>query len=108
MAGIKMDSKQWETYVMKGEKPVLIEFWAPWCVYCRRIGPAFDKIAEQYADTLVVGQVDIDEQPELAQREQIEVVPTLLLYQDGKVCGSIKAPQSKAEIEAFIRETLAK
>ena len=88
-------------------KPVLVEFWAPWCVYCRRITPAMSKIAEQYADTLVVGQVNIDDEPQLAVKEQIEVIPTLVLYQNGQALGSIVAPESKAKIEQFIQETLS-
>ncbi|MBQ2785734.1 MAG: thioredoxin family protein [Oscillospiraceae bacterium] len=87
------------------DKPVLVEFWAPWCVYCRRIAPALDKLADQRAD-LVVGQVNIDEQPLLAAKEQIEVIPTLILYKNGEALGSIVAPESKARIEEFIAETL--
>ena len=107
MAAMNMDNRQFEN-MMNGEKPVLVDFWAPWCSYCRRIGPAYDKIAEQFAEELVVAKVNIDEVPDLAQAEQIEVIPTLVLYRSGKALGSIVAPDSKAAIENFIRETLAK
>ena len=90
------------------EGTALVEFWAPWCVYCRRIAPALTKIAEQYAGTLAVGQVNIDDEPALAAQEQIEVIPTLILYQDGQALGSIVAPESKAKLEEFINETLGK
>lgn len=83
-----------------------MEFWAPWCVYCRRIAPALDKIAEQYSGSLTVGQVNIDDEPQLAQKENIEVVPALLLYRNGQKLGSITAPASKAAIEAFLKEHL--
>ena len=92
---------------MEGSKPVLIEYWAPWCVYCRRITPAMKQLAERRAD-LLIGQVNIDDHPELAKREQIEVIPTLVLYEKGEALGSIVAPQSKAMIEDFIRQTLGK
>ena len=88
------------------EKPVLVEFWAPWCVYCRRIAPALSKVAEQYEGSLEIVQINIDDEGALAQSEQIEVVPTLIIYQKGKALGSIVAPESKAKIEEFIRETL--
>ena len=78
----------------------------PWCVYCRRIAPALDKIAEQYSGSLTVGQVIIDDEPQLAQKENIEVVPALLLYRNGQKLGSITAPASKAAIEAFLKEHL--
>ena len=86
--------------------PVLVEFWAPWCVYCRRIGPAMGKIAQQYEGRLAVGKVNIDEEPALAVAEHIEVIPTLVLYWGGQAVGSIVAPESKAMIEGFIRESL--
>lgn len=93
---------------MQNEKPVLVEFMAPWCVYCRRIAPALDKIAEQYQESLVIGKINIDEEQNLAEKEQIEVVPTFVLYQKGQALGSIVAPDSKAKIEAFLQEYLGK
>ena len=90
----------------ESDRPVLVEFWAPWCVYCRRIVPALEKVSEQYADVLSVAQVNIDDEPQLAAQEQIEVIPTLVLYRNGKALGSVVAPESKAKIEEFIKETL--
>ena len=86
---------------------VLVDFWAQWCPYCRRIAPAFDKVGEQYADTLIAGKINYDEEPQLIQRFGIDTIPTLMLFKDGKVLGSIVAPASKAAIETFIQETLA-
>lgn len=103
---IAMNTAMFNQYVLEGDRPVLVEYWAPWCVYCRRITPALEKLSAQYADTLVVGQVNIDEEPLLAAKEQIEVIPTLILYQNGKALGSIVAPESKDRIEEFIRQTL--
>ena len=91
---------------LAGQAPVLVEFQAPWCVYCRRIGPAMQRVAQQNRDKLVVGQVNIDDHPELALAEQIEVVPTLVLYQGGEALGSIVAPESRARIEEFLEECL--
>lgn len=104
---IQINTSQFQALVDSGDKPVLVEFRAPWCVYCRRITPAMDKVAQQRGDTLVVAQIDIDDEPQLALREQIEVVPTLVLYRNGKALGSIVAPESKAAIDRFIEETLA-
>lgn len=106
MAAASMSAQQFHQNITSGGKPVLVEYWAPWCVYCRRITPAMDKIAQQFGDSLLVGQINIDEEPQLASQEQIEVIPTLVLYRDGQALASIVAPESKAAIEAFIQETL--
>ena len=106
MAVMNLNKELFKKYVHDENKVVLVDYWAPWWVYCRRIAPAFSKIAEQYADTLVIGQVNIDEEQALAVKEQIEVIPTLVLYKDGQALGSIVAPESKAQIETFMKETL--
>lgn len=103
-----MNAEAFRDALAQSEKPVLVDFWAPWCTYCRRIGPAFDKIAQQYADSLIVGKVNIDEEPALAQQEQIEVIPTLVLYRDGQTVASIVAPETKAMIEQFLEESAEK
>jgi thioredoxin len=101
-----MNQEVFNRLAREGSGPVLVEFWAPWCVYCRRITPALQKVSQEYSNSLVVGQVNIDEEPMLAHRERIEVVPTLILYQNGEALGSIVAPESKARIEEFIQDTL--
>ena len=107
MAAININKEQFE-HSVANEKLVLVDFWAPWCGYCRRIGPAYEKVAEQYGDSMLVAKVNIDEEPQLAQAEQIEVIPTLVLYRDGKAINSIVAPESKAMIDRFIKEALEK
>lgn len=105
MSILNMNAESYRKYT-QAEQPVLVEFSAPWCVYCRRLAPALESVAEEYQDTLVFGTVNIDDEPELAQSEKIEVVPTLLIYQNGQVLGSIVAPESRAQLVAFIEETL--
>ena len=108
MSAQNMNIEAFRAALAQSEKPVLVDFWAPWCTYCRRIGPAYDKIAQQYADTLVVGKINIDEEAALSQQEQIEVIPTLVLYRDGQAVASIVAPESKAMIDQFLEESLKK
>ena len=105
MSILNMNAESYRKFT-QAEQPVMVEFSAPWCVYCRRLAPALESVAEEYQDTLVFGAVNIDDEPELAQSEKIEVVPTLLIYQNGQVLGSIVAPESRAQLVAFIEETL--
>ncbi len=90
-----------------GQKPVLVEFWAPWCVYCRRIGPALEKIAGENQEKLITGRINIDDEEPLADAEGIDVVPTLVLYQDGRRLSAVTAPDSKAQIDRFLADALA-
>lgn len=105
MSILDMNAESYRKYT-QAEKPVLVEFSAPWCVYCRRLAPALEVVAREYQDTLVFGAINIDEEPELAQAEKIELVPTLRIYQGGKVLGSVVAPESKAQLVSFIEETI--
>ena len=107
MAAIEINKEQFSEY-LQGDKPLLVDFWAPWCGYCRRIAPAYEKIAESYGRDILVAKIDIDDEPLLADKEQIEVIPTLVLYQDGKAVASIVAPESKAAIEEFLQKNLKK
>lgn len=107
MAAIDINKAQFDQLALDNT-PVLIDYWAPWCSYCRRIAPAYEKIAEQYGDSMTVAKINIDDEAALAEAEQIEVIPTLVLYRNGKAVNSIVAPDSKAAIERFIQESLEK
>ena len=65
---LTITTNSFENDVLRADKPVLVDFWAQWCPYCRRIAPAFDKVGEQYADTLIAGKINYDEEPQLIQR----------------------------------------
>ncbi len=106
MSAMNINEKTFQEMMARGET-VLVDFWAPWCTYCRRISAAYDMVAQQNAGKLVVAKVNIDEEPRLAGQEKIEVIPTLVLYRDGRAIGSIVAPGSKATIDDFIQKTLA-
>lgn len=105
MAAVNINEKQFQELIA-GEKPVLVDYWAPWCTYCRRITTPYEMLAQQYEGKLHVTKINIDEEPLLAHREQIEVIPTLVLYRSGKAIGSVVAPESKAAMETFIENTL--
>lgn len=105
MAAVQIDQKQFKQWMEEG-KTVLVDYWAPWCGYCRRIGPAYDKIAEEYGDRVTVAKINIDEEPRLTEAEGVEVIPTLILYKNGKAVDTVVAPKSKAAIDQFLQQGL--
>ena len=108
MAILNITTQTYQELISQSEKPVLVEFTAPWCSYCRRLAPALEQVAREHQEDLLVGQIDYDSHPELVEREQIELIPTLLLYQGGQLLGSIVAPESRTQLEDFLAESLSK
>ena len=103
MAAMNINFEKYQE-LLKGNKPLLVDFWAPWCSYCRRIGPAYDRIAQQFEEELNIVKINIDDEPALAESEHIEVIPTLVMYRNGQAIGSVVDPEYKAMIENFIAE----
>ncbi len=106
MAAVALSKEMFEEKVLENKQLTVVDFWAPWCTYCRRIEPAYEKIGSEYGDKLLVGKVNIDDEPSLAEKYQVEIIPTLMLFKDGEPVGHIVAPDSKARIESFINEHL--
>lgn len=106
MAIINLTKETFKQQISEVDKPVIVDFWAPWCTYCRRIAPAFDKIASQQEGKLIFAKLDIDDAAEIAEEYGVDTIPTLIIFKSGEVSGSIVAPDSKAKIEAFIEENL--
>ena len=105
MAAMHIDSKQLKTLIEQ-KKTFLVDFFAPWCPHCRKIGPAYDELAAEYEGELEVVKLDMDEDDRLWEELGVELIPTLRLYVEGKAVDSVVAPESKAAIEAFLSDIL--
>ena len=99
---ITLTKTNFEAEVLKSDKSVLVDFWAPWCGPCRMLAPALAEIAEEKADVIKVGKVNVDEEPDLAAKYGISGIPAILLFKDGKVAGTSVGFKPKPELEAFI------
>lgn len=97
MSALTLTSSNFEQEVVKSEKTVLIDFWAPWCGPCRMVSPIVDEIAGEN-NTVKVGKVNVDEQPELAAQFGVMSIPTLVVMKNGKVATSAVGARSKEAI----------
>ena len=101
MSVITITKENFESEVLNSDKPVLVDFWATWCGPCRMVSPVVDEIAEERSD-VKVGKINVDEQPELANRFGIMSIPTLMVFRDGKVADQAVGVRPKNLIEAML------
>ena len=99
---IDITNENFDSAVRTADKPFIIDFWAPWCVYCRKLSPVLDRVASAMSDKINVGKVNIDEQPELASKFEVNFVPTLCIFKNGEVASATISPQSQTALEDWI------
>jgi thioredoxin 1 len=101
MSVLKITKENFESEVLKSDKPVLIDFWAQWCGPCRMLSPTVDEVASE-TPGVKVGKVNIDEQPELAQAFGVMSIPTLVVVKEGKMVNRTVGVRPKAAILAML------
>ncbi len=103
MAEITITKENFDAEVMNESKPVLLDFWATWCGPCRMLSPIIAEIAEEYEDTIKVGKINVDEQPELADAFHVSSIPLVVLMEKGEVKKASVGYKPKAEIEEMLK-----
>lgn len=103
---LAITNDNFESEVLQSPIPVLIDFWAPWCGPCKVIAPVIDEIAEEYADQLKVGKVNVDDEAALAEQHGIVSIPTLFLYKDGEPAGQKSGAAPKNDIVALFKNII--
>ncbi|MDO4789253.1 MAG: thioredoxin [Johnsonella sp.] len=102
MAALQITSENFENEVLKSDKPVLLDFWAPWCNPCKALLPIIEEIAGEAAD-FKVGKVNVDEEPSLAMTYKIRTVPSLLVFKNGAQVNSAVGYMPKDSIYDLVR-----
>ena len=97
MAVVTITKENFEQEVLQSAKPVLLDFWASWCGPCRMLSPVVDDVAEERTD-VKVGKVNVDEQPELAGQFGVMSIPTLLVFEQGKLVRQAVGARPKASV----------
>jgi len=110
MAGpntLEFTESNFEDEVLQSSQPVLVDFWADWCMPCKALAPTIDELAKEYHGRVKVGKVDTDANQSLSARYQISAIPTVILFQDGEIMEKFVGLRSKKDFAASLDQALA-
>ena len=100
----KVTDADFETEVLKSDKPVLVDFWAEWCGPCKMIAPVLEEIAEEYQGKLRIAKLNVDDNPQTARRFDVMSIPTLIVFQDGQPKKRVVGAKGKNALLADLAE----
>lgn len=101
MSVINITRNNFQNEIINSDKPVLLDFWAPWCGPCRMVGPILEEIAGERSD-IKIGKINVDEQPELASQFRVMSIPTLIVIKDGKIVNQSMGAKPRNAILAML------
>ena len=104
---LEITSANFQEVVLNADKPVLVDFWAEWCGPCRMVGPVVEEIADDFADSAVVGKLNVDEHQDIAVKYGIRSIPALLYFKNGEVTDSVVGAVPKHQLASKLEEQIA-
>lgn len=107
MATINVTDASFEEEVLKSDKPVVLDFWAPWCGPCKQIGPSLEEISDEMADKITVAKINIDENPNTPTQFGVRGIPTMLVFKNGEAAATKVGAVSKTAIVEWIKDSIA-
>ena len=107
MADVTITDQNFQKDVLESELPVVMDFWAPWCMPCRMVSPIIEQLAIEYEGRVVVGKMNVDENPETASQFGVMSIPTVMVFKNGKSVKSLIGAQRKDSYKKMIDDVLA-
>ena len=101
---VEITTDNFESEVLESDVPVVVDFWAEWCMPCKMIAPVLEELADEYDGKVKVGKLNVDEQADLAAQYNIIRIPTLLLFTDGEVAERYVGAAPREKLEAFFKD----
>lgn len=103
---VELNNTSFDSEVLKSEKPVLVDFWAPWCGPCKALAPVIDELSQEYSDKVKVGKVNVDDNPDISMQYGIRSIPTLIVFKNGEVFEQVIGAVPKSEIEKVLKKAI--
>lgn len=103
---IEIDDDGFEENVLKSEKPIMVDFWAPWCGPCKAIAPTIEALEKTYGDQMTFAKVNVDENPLTPSKYGVQAIPTLIFFKNGDVADQITGMVAKEKLEQTIKNIL--
>ncbi len=97
-----ISDSEFDSKVLQGDLPCLVDFWAPWCGPCKAIGPVIDELADEYAGKVKIAKMNVDDNPATPGKYGIRAIPTLILFKNGEVVDQITGAVGKAQLSDLI------
>ncbi len=106
MATTQVTDSSFETDVLSSEHPVVVDFWAEWCMPCKQVGPALEEIADELTGQVTVAKINIDDNPQTPTKYGVRGIPTLMIFKDGQVAATKVGAMPKSRILEWIKESV--